>query len=87
MVEGSKSWERQRDKPAGFGVLWGCVHSTEEGNATKEDIVAARGFKWGDCGDTYQVQLKELILEESVWMAVCKYCKACGLGGWQRELI
>lgn len=87
MVEGRKSWARQWDKPAGFGVLWGGVHRTEEGNATKEGVVAARGIKSGDCADTYQVQLKELILEESEWMALYKYCKACGLGGWQRELI
>lgn len=53
--------------------VWGsveCVHSTEEGNATKEGVVAAQGTKSGDCVDSYQVQLKELILEESGWLCI-----------------
>lgn len=40
-MEGRKSREKQWDKPLGFGVLWMGMHSTDEGNARKEDIVAA----------------------------------------------
>lgn len=73
-MEGSKSWERQWNKPLRFGVLWMCAHSTEEVNARKEDIVAAHGFKFEDW--RHLNQLKELI-SESEQMALYKNCKAC----------